>query len=569
MGLELTVVLTGTILIIFLYLYLRIVYECIRKVHITKIQQPNKKSLTAAVAAATNKTCDLNKISPISVTKTTMTAPPTTTTQTMTMTLKQAPGPLPWPVLGNLALLGQYAVPFQGFTELAKQFGDVYSLTLGTTRCLVVNNLELIREVLNQNGKYFGGRPDFLRFHKLFGGNRNNSLALCDWSQLQQKRRNLARKHCSPRDASAYYSKMSEVGCFEIEEFMARLEQIIIPGQDYQFKPLIQQTCANLFIKYMCSIRFDYDDVKFQGIVRSFDEIFWEINQGYAVDFLPWLVPFYSGHMKKIVNWSTMIRKFILERIINERERHIDVDKPEVDFTDALLKVLAEDGDVERETIIFMLEDFIGGHSAVGNLVTLALAYILRNPEVAEKIQNEVDSIAGSENRRVTMMDMENMPYTVATIYEVLRYCSSPIVPHVATEDVAIAGYGVTKGTIVFVNNYELNTSERYWNQPEKFLPERFIEPVSQSQAKPNQTSNQVPKYQIRKNIPHFLPFSIGKRTCIGQNLVKGFGFVMVANILQKYDISCSDVNSIKTYPACVAVPPDTYSMCLTPRKNR
>ncbi|XP_055851294.1 cytochrome P450 307a1-like [Episyrphus balteatus] len=553
MGFLLTVVLTGTILVIFLYLYLRLVYECIRKVHITKIQQPNKKSLNIA-----NKTIiDLHNNKVPSVT-------------TKTMVLKQAPGPMPWPILGNLALLGQYEVPFQGFTELAKQFGDVYTLTLGTTRCLVVNNLELIREVLNQNGKYFGGRPDFLRFHKLFGGNRNNSLALCDWSQLQQKRRNLARKHCSPRDASAYYSKMSEVGCFEMEEFMGRLEKIIVPGEDYQLKPLIQQTCANLFIKYMCSIRFDYDDEKFQGIVRSFDEIFWEINQGYAVDFLPWLVPFYSGHMKKIVNWSTMIRKFILERIINERERHIDVDQPEVDFTDALLKVLAEDGDVERETIIFMLEDFIGGHSAVGNLVTLALAYILRNPEVARKIQNEVDLIAGSENRKVTLMDMENMPYTVATIFEVLRYCSSPIVPHVATEDVAIAGYGVTKGTIVFVNNYELNTSERYWNEPEKFLPERFIEPVpvQSHQSKTNQVSNnEMPiKYQLRKNIPHFLPFSIGKRTCIGQNLVKGFGFVMIANILQKYDISCRDVNSIRTYPACVAVPPDTFSMCLTPR---
>lgn len=87
---------------------------------------------------------------------------------------RQAPGPIPWPIIGNLVQLGQYDIPFQGFTEMAKKFGDVYSLTLGTTRCLIVNNLDLIREVLNQNGKYFGGRPDFLRFHKLFGGDRNN-----------------------------------------------------------------------------------------------------------------------------------------------------------------------------------------------------------------------------------------------------------------------------------------------------------------------------------------------------------------------------------------------------------
>lgn len=75
--------------------------------------------------------------------------------------LPQPPGPIPWPVLGNLAMLGQYKVPFEGFSAIAKIYGDVYSLTLGTTRCVVVNNLDLIKEVLNQNGKYFGGRPNF------------------------------------------------------------------------------------------------------------------------------------------------------------------------------------------------------------------------------------------------------------------------------------------------------------------------------------------------------------------------------------------------------------------------
>lgn len=80
---------------------------------------------------------------------------------TKTDVLPQPPGPFPWPILGNLALLGQYEVPFEGFSAIGKIYGDVYSLTLGTTRCVVVNNLDIIKEVLNQNGKYFGGRPNF------------------------------------------------------------------------------------------------------------------------------------------------------------------------------------------------------------------------------------------------------------------------------------------------------------------------------------------------------------------------------------------------------------------------
>lgn len=88
--------------------------------------------------------------------------------------IPQAPGPYPWPVLGSAAIIGQYPAPFMGFSALAKKYGDVYSIRIGQGQCLVVSSLELIREVLNQNGRYFGGRPDFLRYHQLFGGDRNN-----------------------------------------------------------------------------------------------------------------------------------------------------------------------------------------------------------------------------------------------------------------------------------------------------------------------------------------------------------------------------------------------------------
>jgi cytochrome P450 family 307 subfamily A len=85
------------------------------------------------------------------------------------------------------------------------------------------------------------------------------------------------------------------------------------------------------------------------------------------------------------------------------------------------------------------------------------------------------------------------MPYTEATILETLRVTSSPIVPHVATEDSSIGGYDVPKGTVVFLNNYELNTGEDYWSEPDLFKPERFV------------VDNQIVKPA------HFIPFSTGR----------------------------------------------------------
>ncbi|CRK97381.1 CLUMA_CG010771, isoform A [Clunio marinus] len=302
-------------------------------------------------------------------------------------------------------------------------------------------------------------------------------------------------------------------------------------------------------------------------MVRCFDEIFWEINQGYAVDFLPWLSPFYASHMRNVESWARTIREFIMEHVIKSRAEKLS-QKPEDedDFTDALLRSLSKEENVSENTIIFMLEDFLGGHSAIGNLVYLALGYIAKYPIVGKQIQKEVEQITDGGKKKVTLYDTENMPYTVAAIYEVLRYSSSPIVPHVATENSQIGGYGILKDTIVFINNYDLNTSEKYWENPKEFIPERFLETVSSNKIHKDSSGTARDVVRVKKNIPHFLPFSVGKRTCIGQNLVRCFSFLLLTNILEHFDVSSDYPDLIKMNPACVAVPPETYGLKLTPR---
>lgn len=172
----------------------------------------------------------------------------------------------------------------------------------------------------------------------------------------------------------------------------------------------------------------------------------------------------------------------------------------------------------------------------------------------------------GDENRRISLHDMDNMPFTVATIYEILRYSSSPIVPHVATENSQVAGYGVLKDTIIFINNYELNSSEKYWKDPKEFNPERFLESVPAHKVKKDSPPNSPSILRVKKNIPHFLPFSVGKRTCIGQNLVRNYSFLLLTNILENFDVASDHPENLKMYPSCVALPPETYALKLTPR---
>jgi cytochrome P450 family 307 subfamily A len=159
---------------------------------------------------------------------------------------------------------------------------------------------------------------------------------------------------------------------------------------------------------------------------------------------------------------------------------------------------------------------------------------------------------------------MEEMPFSVATLMEIFRFISSPIVPHVASENAQIGGYGVLKDTIIFINNYELNTSEKYWKNPEKFDPERFLEPAHQVKKDDFGDTSEI--LRVKKNIPHYLPFSVGKRSCIGQNIVRNFSFLMLTHILEGFDVASDNLDNIKMYPASVALPPETYALKFTPR---
>lgn len=105
-------------------------------------------------------------------------------------TCNAAPGPRPYPVIGNLACFRDCDTPFRVFTNLSKVYGDIYSMQMGTTPCLVVNSFQLIKEILIVQGSIFGGRPDFIRYHRIFGNDRNN----CEYLLINRKKLSLIYK---------------------------------------------------------------------------------------------------------------------------------------------------------------------------------------------------------------------------------------------------------------------------------------------------------------------------------------------------------------------------------------
>lgn len=93
--------------------------------------------------------------------------------------LPDPPGPKPWPVLGSLHILGRYDVPYKAFADLVSTYNSqVIKLKMGSLLCVVVNGLENIKEVLITKGQHFDSRPNFVRYHLLFCGNKENCKKL-------------------------------------------------------------------------------------------------------------------------------------------------------------------------------------------------------------------------------------------------------------------------------------------------------------------------------------------------------------------------------------------------------
>ncbi|KAF7266486.1 cytochrome P450 307a1-like [Rhynchophorus ferrugineus] len=457
--------------------------------------------------------------------------------------LQEPPSPRKVPIIGHMHLLAGYEVPYQAFVDLGKKFGSVFKLQLGSVKCVVVNGQRNIREALVTKGHHFDYRPNFERYQQLFSGNKENSLAFCDWSSTQKVRRDMLKAYTFPRAFTNKFIALDTLITRESQELLKDIDQ----EGSVHLKPILLKKCANIFLNHFCTENFDSNNDKFAKMVENFDEIFYEVNQGYAADFLPFLMPFHQKKMQKMSDVTHEIRNFIHEEIIKDKYNNFNTKTEPNDYLESLIshvKIENEKTDGEStldwEMALFALEDIIGGHSAIGNFLIKLFGYLVKEPEVQRKIQEEIDDVVGTE-RPVSICDRSSMPYTEGVIFEAIRLIASPIVPRVANQTSSIDGYTIEKGTVLFLNNYDLSMSEKLWDEPTKFLPERFVK--NGKFFKPE----------------HFLPFGGGRRSCMGYKLVQLVSFGILSAIMQSFNINTVQNEDYRVPVGSLALGKDTY----------
>ena len=146
--------------------------------------------------------------------------------------------------------------------------------------------------------------------------------------------------------------------------------------------------------------------------------------------------------------------------------------------------------------------------------------FLLRQPEVMQKLIVEVDTVLGQ--RQPTFADVPQLPYARMVMQEALRLYS-PVywITRTAVEDDVIDGYHIPAGSLVAIMSHAIHHHPNCWPNPTTFDPDRFS---------PERMKNRHPLAWI--------PFGAGQRQCIGKEFSLMEGQLILAKVLQRFRLT-------------------------------
>jgi cytochrome P450 len=206
----------------------------------------------------------------------------------------------------------------------------------------------------------------------------------------------------------------------------------------------------------------------------------------------------------------------VIYRIIHER-RQSGVDHG--DLLSLLLRARDEDGAVMTDT---QLRDeamtlFLAGHETTALVLSWTWYLMSQHPDIEQKLWAELDIVLGG--RLPTVDDWPKLKYTEWIALESMRlYPPAYVIGREATVDCTIGGYHVPAGTTTLLPQWVVHRDARFFDEPERFWPERWGEEKIKA----------LPKFA-------YFPFGGGPRICIGNQFAMMELVLILATIAQRF----------------------------------
>ncbi|KAL0625462.1 putative cytochrome P450 2D7 [Plecturocebus cupreus] len=339
----------------------------------------------------------------------------------------------------------------------------------------------------------------------------------------------------------------------------------------HPFRPnsLLDKAVSNVIASLTWGRRFEYDDPRLHrlldlalegleeesGFVREVrSQGQWGVCR--VLNAIPVLlrIPWLAG--KVLRSQKAFLAQ--LDELLNEHRMTRDPAQPPRDLTEAFLAEMEKakgnpESSFNDENLRIVVADLFSA-GMVTTSITLAwgLLLMILHPDVQRRVQQEIDDVIGRV-RRPEMGDQTRMPYTTAVIHEVQRF--GDIVPlgvtHMTSRDIDVQGFLIPKGTTLFTNLSSVLKDEAHWEKPFRFYPEHFLD-AQGGFVKPEA----------------FLPFSAGRRACLGEPLARMELFLFFTCLLQRFSFSVPTGQPRPSPHGVFAflVTPSPYELCAVPR---
>ncbi|XP_041464534.1 cytochrome P450 2D6-like [Lytechinus variegatus] len=469
------------------------------------------------------------------------------------------PGPKGWPFIGSYPTIvsGKYDQR-ELFGMWAEEYGNIYTFNVFGTRFVILNSHDLVQEAFQS--------PDINDRAPILPCNRalnrpNTGLGLISENEgpfWKEQRRFVISNLRNVRKSNNNFEDLVIAEAAKlVKEFASRKCVAFDPADS------IFVTASNVVIGIVTGKTYDYNDEEFVELTKKARAIFEWMGPGsffYHVPVLSYM-PFEINKMGDVA--AKGMFDFLDKILKRHRQSYDPADKPTdliEDFLHEQAKRNAKNMDVGSFNDLCLkqvLWDLIlGGFETVSTSILWYFLLMAQHPDIQANVQAELDKVVGRD-RLPSLSDRNKLPHTESTMVECYRICRvlPTQIPHRTRCDVKLGGYDIPKGTNVATNAYMLASSAAVWSDPEKFVPDRFIDKES--------------GLFDSKLEAKLMEFGSGRRVCPAEQLARTELFVFFTHILHRFTLKLPEGTPISMAGKCgLTFHPDPFKFEAVPRNS-